>query len=121
MDLHITILGSGSEGNATLISSGDFGILIDSGFSKKELFRRLTVSGVSPNIIKALIITHEHRDHVGGARIVADELDIDTYANSLTANEMSKIDCLGKKHKAFVTGSVFAIENFKNSPFQNFA
>lgn len=118
MDLNITVLGSGSEGNATLISLGDFGILIDNGFSKKELFRRLEISGVSPNIIKALIITHEHRDHIAGARIVADGLDIDTYANSFTSNEMKKVDCLGKKHKAFVTGSVFVIENFKIAPFR---
>ncbi len=118
MDLNITVFGSGSEGNATLISLGDFGILIDNGFSRKELFRRVKASGISPEIIKALIITHEHSDHIKGARVLADELDIVTYANSLTAKEMKKCDCLGKKHCAFVTGSVFAIEKFRIVPFR---
>lgn len=118
MDLNITVLGSGSEGNATLISLGDFGILIDNGFSKKELLRRITISGISPGIIKALIITHEHGDHINGARILADDFDITTYSNSLTAKEMKKKDCLGKKHCAFVTGSIFTVENFKIVPFR---
>ncbi len=118
MDLNITVLGSGSEGNATLISLGDFGILIDNGFSRKELLRRMSISGISPGTIKALIITHEHSDHINGARILADDFDITTYANSLTAKEMKKKDCLGKKHCTFVTGSIFTIENFKIVPFR---
>lgn len=118
MDLSITVLGSGSEGNATLISLGDFGILIDNGFSRKELLRRLEVSGVSPGIVKALIVTHEHHDHIAGARILADHFDITTYANSSTAKEMKKKECLGKKHCAFVTGSIFTVENFKIVPFR---
>ena len=118
MDLNITVLGSGSEGNATLISLGDFGVLIDNGFSKKELLRRLSISGISPQIVKALIITHEHTDHIKGARIIADEFDILTYANTFTANEMRKASCLGKKHKTFLTGSSFLLENFKITPFR---
>ncbi|HBM17169.1 MAG TPA: MBL fold metallo-hydrolase [Lentisphaeria bacterium] len=118
MDLNITVLGSGSEGNATVVSLGNFGVLIDNGFSKKELLRRLSVSGISPDTIKALIITHEHSDHIKGARIIADALDIETFANTFTANEMRKVSCLGKKHKSFLTGSPFIIENFKITPFR---
>ncbi len=118
MDLNITVLGSGSSGNSILITYGDNGILIDSGFSRKELFSRLDKVGISPEVIQSLLITHEHSDHVKGARIVADTLDIPTYATRGTAECMLDKNYLGKKRTLFDSGSPFLINDFKIRPFR---
>lgn len=59
-------LGSGSSGNATLIASDDTTILLDCGFGVRETERRLTKLGLSASDINALIVTHEHSDHMKG-------------------------------------------------------
>lgn len=64
--LSFAMLGSGSRGNATLVRSGDSTLMIDCGFSATETARRLARLGVSPASIRAILVTHEHSDHVGG-------------------------------------------------------
>lgn len=68
-------LGSGSSGNATLIEAGHGGdvtrVLVDCGFTRRELERRLTLRGVALETISAVFVTHEHSDHVGCARTLA--------------------------------------------------
>lgn len=60
-------LGSGSKGNALLVESGGTRVLLDCGFGPRELVRRLARLAVAPESITAVLITHEHADHVGGA------------------------------------------------------
>ncbi len=60
-------LGSGSRGNATLVRAGDTHLLVDCGLSLAETTRRITVLGVEPAQLDAILITHEHADHVKGA------------------------------------------------------
>ena len=59
-------LGSGSQGNATLVSDGETLILVDCGFPRKETERRLQRLNVAAEDIDAVIVTHEHGDHMGG-------------------------------------------------------
>jgi len=59
-------LGSGSEGNALLVESGQSRLLLDCGFSVAETVRRLERLGVAPDSLDAILVTHEHDDHVGG-------------------------------------------------------
>ena len=120
MDLNITVLGSGSSGNAVLISLGNYGILIDAGFSRKELLKRLSACGIDPNIIKALLITHEHSDHISGARVIADFLDIPMFANHSTFQAMNagKETKTGKKKIVFGTGDTFKLESFTIRSFK---
>jgi phosphoribosyl 1,2-cyclic phosphodiesterase len=61
------LLGSGSRGNATVIESGDTRVLIDAGFPRRVLARRLFEAGIAPESIAALVLTHEHQDHARGA------------------------------------------------------
>ena len=61
-------LGSGSRGNALLVESGDCRLLVDCGFSLKELERRLALLGIDPQTIDALLVTHEHGDHSKGLK-----------------------------------------------------
>jgi phosphoribosyl 1,2-cyclic phosphodiesterase len=64
--LRIGILGSGSGGNAVVVESGERRILIDAGFSCRELARRMALLGVDPKGIAAVVLTHEHQDHCRG-------------------------------------------------------
>lgn len=64
--LRFCSLGSGSRGNGTLVRSKDACVLIDCGFSLRELERRLTVAGVAMSDVSAVLVTHEHSDHAQG-------------------------------------------------------
>ncbi len=66
MSLKVTVLGSGSAGNCTLVSSSKTNILIDLGLSAKDTALRLNSIGVAPEKIDAILITHEHSDHIKG-------------------------------------------------------
>ncbi len=72
-------LGSGSRGNATLVEHGDQRLLIDCGFSIKETFSRLHRLGVDPQTLTALLVTHEHSDHIKGVGPVARKLGLPVF------------------------------------------
>ncbi len=59
-------LGSGSRGNATLVQSGSTTIMLDCGFSLRETEQRLLALGIKANEISAILVTHEHSDHIKG-------------------------------------------------------
>ena len=65
--MKLCVLGSGSKGNAVLIQAGQTRILVDAGFSARGMQARMRMIGVDPRSIEAVIITHEHTDHVKGA------------------------------------------------------
>lgn len=65
--MRIAILGSGSRGNAMVVESGGRRILVDAGFSCRELERRMRLRGVEPHTLCAVVVTHEHSDHMRGA------------------------------------------------------
>lgn len=62
----VRVLGSGSKGNAVLIEAGDTRVVIDAGFSPRGMQKRLEAFEIAPSSIEAVIVTHEHMDHVGG-------------------------------------------------------
>lgn len=72
-------LGSGSEGNALVVEAGSSRILLDCGFSAAETVRRLARLGLEPGAIAAVLVTHEHGDHVGGAARFARRFGIPVY------------------------------------------
>jgi len=65
--LRVTVLGSGSRGNAILVDGTESSILIDAGFSARTLLKRMTAVGRRPEQVSALLLTHEHTDHASGA------------------------------------------------------
>ena len=81
---------SGSSGNATLISDGKTHILTDCGMSGARLKDALKKVGIAPETLSALLITHEHVDHVRGAGVIARRYNIPVYATEKT---LSKMDC----------------------------
>ncbi|HSS69128.1 MAG TPA: MBL fold metallo-hydrolase [Casimicrobiaceae bacterium] len=69
--MRFTSLGSGSEGNALLVEAGATRILIDCGFGIRDSIARLQRAGVEPETLTAIMITHEHGDHIGGVAALA--------------------------------------------------
>lgn len=69
--MRVAMLGSGSRGNATLLVSETTRILVDAGFSGRQLARRMESLGIEPESIDAVVLTHEHGDHTRGAGIFA--------------------------------------------------
>jgi phosphoribosyl 1,2-cyclic phosphodiesterase len=65
--MRVWVLGSGSKGNAVLFECGESRVLVDAGFPVRELAQRLAVIDIAPASIEAVVITHEHTDHVRGA------------------------------------------------------
>lgn len=77
--VRFTVLASGSKGNCTVVTGGNTRILVDAGLSCRELFRRMRQVGEDPATIDAIIITHEHSDHVAGLAVTARKLGIPVY------------------------------------------
>lgn len=77
----VSVLSSGSCGNSFLAMSRGRGVLIDAGISCRELERRMSQFGTEPSQIDAVILTHEHTDHVRGARRFAQEFDVPVYGS----------------------------------------
>ena len=72
--MKITILGSGSKGNSTFIDLGNKKILIDVGFSYKQIKEKLSKINIDPKEIDALLITHDHSDHTYGLKVFLKEV-----------------------------------------------
>ncbi len=83
--MEFSSLGSGSAGNALLVRSRNACVMLDCGFGPRELERRLATRGMHPRDINAILVTHEHSDHVGGVAAVARRFGIEVYATAGTA------------------------------------
>src|SRR5262249_20586881 len=79
MALSFTLLGSGSSGNATLVSDRDTHVLVDIALSGRETARRLRERRLGPERISAVIVSHEHGDHCRGVSAFANDLDIPVF------------------------------------------
>lgn len=103
---------SGSKGNCTFISDKDTNILIDAGVSASKIINSLSDIGVSPEEIDAILITHEHSDHVSGVKVLSDKFSIPVYANE---NTMSKLVMSGnvseRFSRVFMSGSSFLLRS----------
>lgn len=75
----MTVLASGSRGNSTVVSSSRTRILVDVGVSCREVFKRMAAAGEDPRTVDAILITHEHQDHVQGLAVTARKLGIPVY------------------------------------------
>ena len=115
MKVHALV--SGSSGNCILIENGETRILVDCGVSGVEAERRLKKVGCPPERLQAILVTHEHTDHVQGAGILARRFGIPVH---LTAGTMSACNgSLGRIAQPAVIepGTGFAIEDLVVHPF----
>ena len=82
--LRLHVLGSGSQGNCCVVECPDGLILVDAGISCKQIFTRMQTLGLAPARVRAIVITHEHTDHIGGLRVTAKKLCVPVYASEGT-------------------------------------
>lgn len=98
MTLRFASLGSGSKGNATLVESGNTCLLLDCGFSTREVEKRLTRLDRSAEGITAILVTHEHTDHVNGVGRLSRKYRIPVY---MTSGSWSR--CRTREEYPFIT------------------
>lgn len=77
--MRFSSLGSGSKGNATIVEVGETRLMIDCGFSARETERRMSLLGLEPGQLDAILVTHEHSDHSSGVDVLARKFDIPVY------------------------------------------
>lgn len=117
MSLSFCSLSSGSTGNCYVVFDEDTAVLVDAGISGKKILNRLEEIGIEKDKIKALLITHEHIDHIKSVRIINKKLEgIATYASCDTW-EFIECDIDGERQK-FVTTEPFHIGGIKVVPFK---
>ncbi|HUZ08219.1 MAG TPA: MBL fold metallo-hydrolase [Candidatus Paceibacterota bacterium] len=81
MSVKFTILGSGSSGNCAYVETENCRVLVDAGFSPRQIRQRLASIGRTPESLTAILITHEHGDHIAGLVGLADKFQIPVYCN----------------------------------------
>lgn len=110
-------LASGSKGNALYLGTPKAKILIDVGISKKSLSARLEEIGVALTDIDAVIITHEHHDHIHGLKSLYKAKNIPIFTNRLTAKQLATQLQFLPKFKIFTTAEPFSFLDIKIEPF----
>ena len=103
-------IGSGSKGNGTLVSVGNTLLLIDCGFSIKETVKRLALKQVVPEQITAILVTHEHSDHVKGVAGFSNKYSIPVWLSKGTSlhkncEKIKALNILGN-HQSFSIGEI---------------
>jgi phosphoribosyl 1,2-cyclic phosphodiesterase len=82
--MRMTVLASGSKGNSTVISSSRTRVLVDAGLSCRELLKRMALANEDPAALDAILVTHEHQDHIAGLAVLARRLQIPVYLTEPT-------------------------------------
>ena len=115
--MRFCVLGSGSKGNCTYVESGGAALLIDGGFSGVEVARRLASVGLDMGKVRAILVTHEHGDHVSGVGVLSRKYGLPVYANPGTKAAAGPF--LDKLHAfcPFTTGTPFTLPPFTIHPF----
>ena len=110
------MLASGSRGNSIYISDGRSSILVDAGLSGKEIENRLSSRGISPDSLSAIIVSHEHSDHIQGVGVLSRRFKLPVYITPKTASAAPQI---GKLHETvhFQCGTTFHICDLQIHPF----
>lgn len=114
--LEICAIASGSNGNCYYIGNEKDAVLIDAGISCKQIIKRINEKGLDPGKIKAVFITHEHGDHLRGARVVGKRLHVPVYLTPATYNGAYK-NLQPDFPVFFQPGSIIEIGEFTVFPF----
>lgn len=124
MGVCLSVLASGSRGNCAIIRSSKTRILVDAGISCRETFKRMKAAGDDPRSVSAVLITHEHSDHVSGLAVLARKLNVPIFMTGATHQAWAKSirDSEGErphlaKLEVFSSGRSFHIGDIAVTPF----
>jgi phosphoribosyl 1,2-cyclic phosphodiesterase len=115
--MRVCVLGSGSSGNSIYIACGGFGFIIDVGLGPRKLRERLASAGSSLDEVRAVVISHEHHDHISGLAGLCKRHDIPVYANRHTASALIEKGLSIRTLRFFTTGTDFALGPLMVQPF----
>lgn len=115
--MRFSVLGSGSGGNSVLVESGQTSILIDAGFSGKELEKRLGLVDRTLQSIKAICLTHEHRDHISGVGVIARKYNTTVWGNEKTLQGSERIIKKIPVAREFQTGDILQLDDLEVRSF----
>ena len=113
----VTVLGSGSRGNCTLVQGGRTRVLLDAGFSRAEILRRLSAVGEDPRGISAIVVTHEHADHVSGVGPLSRKLGVPVACTEETLVHAGLADGGVAEWLPIEAGRPFDIGDLRFEPF----
>ncbi|MBR3383521.1 MAG: MBL fold metallo-hydrolase [Clostridia bacterium] len=110
---------SGSSGNCSLVSDGVTNILVDAGMTGKAIVSALNDVGADPAKLSAIVVTHEHSDHIKAVGIISRKYNVPVYANAGTWKAMAPLigDVAMRNIRTFVTGQNFYIGDIDLTPF----
>ncbi|PLX97462.1 MAG: MBL fold metallo-hydrolase [Desulfuromonas sp.] len=114
--MRVCLLASGSRGNSAFIECADSRILIDAGLSGREIERRLATLEISGEELDAILVTHEHHDHVGGVGPLARRYGLPVYIDRQTHAMLPNLGKIEKLHY-FDPGDRFSFRDLAISPF----
>src|SRR3989440_286226 len=124
MGVSVSVLASGSRGNSAIVRSATTTILVDAGISCRETFKRMKAAGDDPHILSAILITHEHTDHVYGLAVLARKLNVPIFMTGATHQAWARAvrDSVGEnpavsKLELFSSGCRFQIGDIAVTPF----
>lgn len=115
--MKLTILGSGSNGNASYVETDETRLLVDVGFSGRQIRQRLAGIGRVPENLTAILITHEHSDHVTGLAAIAEKARIPVYCNRATMEEIQRTQSANLDFRLFVAGGGFDVGDISVETF----
>jgi len=124
MGVSVSVLASGSRGNCAIVRSSKTSVLVDAGISCRETFKRMKACGDAPHSLCAIVLTHEHSDHVYGLAMLARKLNIPIFMTQATHHAWQRAmrDENGERpqlHKleVFCAGHTFHIGDIEIKPF----
>ena len=117
ISLNLCTLASGSKGNAIYVEAGKTKVLVDAGLSGRETRRRLQSIDVHAEDLDAVIVSHEHTDHIQGLKVLSNQLNLPVYINYPTLSNMKGPGIKGDVRE-FDTGGAFSLQDLF---FQSFS
>jgi phosphoribosyl 1,2-cyclic phosphodiesterase len=115
-NLSVCVLASGSKGNAVYVSDGACSILVDAGLSGKAIELRMKERGLAPESLNAIVVSHEHSDHIQGVGVLSRRYRLPVYIAPGTLAAAPQVGRLHKTHH-FECGRDFAIGDIRIHPF----
>jgi phosphoribosyl 1,2-cyclic phosphodiesterase len=111
-------LASGSKGNCIYLETEGAKILIDAGISGKATRERLEELDVDISTLDAIFVTHDHRDHIQGVKVLSNRYNLPIITNADTANGISSVFPTLTNFKIFTTGEMFTFKDIEVHPFR---
>ncbi len=115
--MKVAMLGSGSRGNATLIMTDRTRILVDAGFSGRQLAQRLASFGVDADSLHGIVITHDHSDHTRGMGVYARRHGTPLYLTPATRSACTSLLGGGEQVRDYAPGHAFFVGDLRIDPF----